>query len=164
MECFKIEWDESNSVRNIEFNGKWPEDEISWLKQSLAAACMDLLIEITINSSPSFRWSIVDHSSLKPLDFVIFVQAEKINGKAITMVTGIKIPDARIESKASFISKENKFSKRELEILNHLVRGQTNKEIAKELYISEYTVDGHRSKIYKKLGVHSFKELVKKMG
>jgi DNA-binding NarL/FixJ family response regulator len=45
-----------------------------------------------------------------------------------------------------------------------MLKGYENKEIAKELYISTTTLDGHRSNIYKKLGVHSFRELVRKWG
>lgn len=44
---------------------------------------------------------------------------------------------------------------RELEVLQHLSSGRTNKAIAEELFISERTVDRHVSNILTKLGVSS---------
>jgi DNA-binding CsgD family transcriptional regulator len=44
-------------------------------------------------------------------------------------------------------------SRREMEVLAHVVAGQTNREIAADLGISERTVDRHVSNLYTKLGV-----------
>jgi DNA-binding CsgD family transcriptional regulator len=44
-------------------------------------------------------------------------------------------------------------TKRELEVLWHLASGETNKEIAAELVLSERTVDRHVSNLFAKLGV-----------
>ena len=44
-------------------------------------------------------------------------------------------------------------SRRELEVLRHLAGGQTNRDIAEELGISERTVDRHVSNLYTKLDV-----------
>lgn len=46
------------------------------------------------------------------------------------------------------------FTKRELEVLNHMVSGKTNKEIAAELFVAEVTVRKHVTSIYKKLDVN----------
>jgi FixJ family two-component response regulator len=50
-------------------------------------------------------------------------------------------------------------SKRELEVLSHVVRGQMNKQIAADLGIHERTVKAHRTAITTKAGVHSVAEL-----
>ncbi|HYG58178.1 MAG TPA: response regulator transcription factor [Symbiobacteriaceae bacterium] len=50
---------------------------------------------------------------------------------------------------------------RELEILVLVADGNTNAEIAKKLYISEKTVQTHRSNILDKLGIHDRTELVR---
>ena len=42
--------------------------------------------------------------------------------------------------------------------------GRTNKEVAGALYLSTRTVEGHLSRVYGKLGVHSRVELVRKLG
>lgn len=46
-------------------------------------------------------------------------------------------------------------SKRELEVLSLVVRGATNRDIAKDLFISENTVKVHLSKILEKLHVNN---------
>jgi DNA-binding NarL/FixJ family response regulator len=49
---------------------------------------------------------------------------------------------------------------RELEILQHIVAGQSNKEIATELGLSVNTVSVHRANIMDALGIHKTAELV----
>jgi DNA-binding NarL/FixJ family response regulator len=50
---------------------------------------------------------------------------------------------------------------REREVLQMLAEGKTAKEIATDLDISVYTVDAHRGRIMKKLGVKSSTEIVR---
>jgi DNA-binding NarL/FixJ family response regulator len=52
-------------------------------------------------------------------------------------------------------------SAREREVLQMLAEGKVAKEIATALDISVYTVDAHRGRIMKKLGLHSSTELVR---
>lgn len=54
---------------------------------------------------------------------------------------------------------ELKLSRRELEILHHLIQGKQNKAISRELGISEKTVKNHLWKIYRKFGVENRTEL-----
>lgn len=49
---------------------------------------------------------------------------------------------------------------RELEILQLLAKGFTNKEISEQVFLSVKTVEAHRSKIYQKLGLKSRADLV----
>ncbi|MGB7495805.1 MAG: response regulator transcription factor [Candidatus Acidiferrum sp.] len=49
---------------------------------------------------------------------------------------------------------------RELEILQHIVAGKSNKEIANELKLSVNTVSVHRANIMDALGIHKTAELV----
>lgn len=51
-------------------------------------------------------------------------------------------------------------SNREMEVLQLLVKGYTNKQISEELYLSVKTVEAHRSKIYSKLGISTRSDLV----
>ena len=53
-------------------------------------------------------------------------------------------------------------SAREREIFNLLLKGVSPKEIAQKLNISYFTVDFHRTNLYKKLDVHSIQELFAK--
>lgn len=56
----------------------------------------------------------------------------------------------------------DKLSPREKEILNHLSKGLTYKEIGEALFISDETVRSHLRRIYEKLHVHSRTEAVVK--
>lgn len=51
-------------------------------------------------------------------------------------------------------------SEREIEVLNFLVKGYSQKMIAGELNISRFTVNNHLAKIYEKLHVHNASEAV----
>ena len=51
-------------------------------------------------------------------------------------------------------------SNRELEILQLLAKGFTNKEISEQIFLSVKTVEAHRSKIYQKLGLRTRADLV----
>ncbi len=44
---------------------------------------------------------------------------------------------------------------RELEILQLVIQGKTNKAIATEIYISEKTVEFHLDHLYRKIGVRT---------
>lgn len=59
-----------------------------------------------------------------------------------------------------FIQKYN-LTKREIEILRLITQALSNKEIAKELYISDQTVSVHRKNIMRKLGVSNTAGLIK---
>jgi DNA-binding NarL/FixJ family response regulator len=56
--------------------------------------------------------------------------------------------------------RESGLSARELEVLQHIVSGQSNKEIASELGLSANTVAVHRANIMETLGIHKTAELV----
>lgn len=67
-----------------------------------------------------------------------------------------------------FLLQENDFTnevltKREIDILECIIKEQTNSEIAKKLFISLNTVKYHTKNIYKKLGVHNRKETTEKL-
>ncbi len=52
-------------------------------------------------------------------------------------------------------------TKRERQVLHLLTQAHSSKDIATELNISVYTVDAHRSRIMKKLKLHSVGGLVR---
>jgi len=60
----------------------------------------------------------------------------------------------------SFI-KSYKIGKRETEIINMIIQGLDNKEIADKLFISESTVRNHISNIYRKVNISNKVELLK---
>ena len=70
----------------------------------------------------------------------------------------IKPKSSPIEDR--FIKKYN-LTKREIEILRLITQALSNKEIAKELFISDQTVSVHRKNIMRKLGVSNTAGLIK---
>ena len=64
-------------------------------------------------------------------------------------------PDARRVAALLGNARVSPLSSREIEVLALVARGNSNKEIAAELFISEHTVARHLSNIYTKLGVGS---------
>lgn len=55
---------------------------------------------------------------------------------------------------------EIKLSAREKEIVALMMKGNTNREIAEKLFISESTVETHRKNIYRKTDAHSLPKLI----
>lgn len=58
-------------------------------------------------------------------------------------------------------NKYNTLTSREKIIFKYIVNGYSNKSIAKELSISERTVEAHRANIRRKLDIHKFVDLIK---
>lgn len=56
---------------------------------------------------------------------------------------------------------EDLLTPRELDVLNLIVQGFTNRQIAEELSLSVRTVEGYRANMTEKLGLHSRAELVR---
>lgn len=58
-------------------------------------------------------------------------------------------------------NKLSKLTEREIEIIKLIKNGSTNKEIAETLFLSPRTVETHRARILKKLGLKNSLSLVK---
>ncbi|MGR3810785.1 response regulator [Jiulongibacter sp. NS-SX5] len=59
-----------------------------------------------------------------------------------------------------FFNYKTDLSERELEVLRLICEGFTTAEIADKIFLSPRTVDGHRTRIMEKLGVHNTASLV----
>jgi DNA-binding NarL/FixJ family response regulator len=81
---------------------------------------------------------------------------------AITQVAaGVFVLDPQLsEQTARKGGRDRELSPRELEVLQLIVDGKTNKEIAAHLGLSENTVSVHRAHIMRELGIHKTAELV----
>lgn len=77
------------------------------------------------------------------------------------IAAGEKVLDPQVE-RAPVLKGEREFglTQRELEILQKIVDGKSNKEIAAELHLSVNTVAVHRANIMDALGIHKTAELV----
>ena len=61
---------------------------------------------------------------------------------------------------SSLVNEKVLFSKRELEVLEHICFGESNQEIAEKLFISTRTVERHRANLYSKTGSKNSVNLV----
>lgn len=70
------------------------------------------------------------------------------------MIDSLKVKEKEVKTPESF------FTKRELEIIERICRGETNKEIAANLDINVRTVETHKANIIEKAGVKNTLNLV----
>jgi DNA-binding NarL/FixJ family response regulator len=82
-------------------------------------------------------------------------------GNAIRRVAaGETVFDPQIEQRSSLKGERSALTQRELEVLQMIVDGKSNKEIATALDLSANTVAVHRANIMNTLGIHKTAELV----
>ncbi|HKI26311.1 MAG TPA: response regulator transcription factor [Candidatus Sulfotelmatobacter sp.] len=82
-------------------------------------------------------------------------------GAAIRKVAaGETVFDPRVEQKSVLKGERNGLTQRELEVLQMIVDGKSNKEIATALDLSANTIAVHRANIMNTLGIHKTAELV----
>jgi DNA-binding NarL/FixJ family response regulator len=78
-----------------------------------------------------------------------------------SVAAGRTVLDPQVEKQEQLKGeREAGLTTRELEILQHIVAGKSNKEIAVELNLSVNTVSVHRANIMDRLGIHKTAELV----
>ncbi|MEW6467671.1 MAG: response regulator transcription factor [Bacteroidota bacterium] len=79
-------------------------------------------------------------------------------GKIINALFG---PGAAVPARLESVSCDGvKISPREVEVIRHIARGLSNKEIAGKLFLSVHTVTTHRKNIMSKLGVNNSAGLI----
>jgi DNA-binding NarL/FixJ family response regulator len=76
------------------------------------------------------------------------------------MAAGETVFDPQIEQRSVLKGERAALTQRELEVLQKIVDGKSNKEIAVELDLSANTVAVHRANIMNTLGIHKTAELV----
>jgi DNA-binding NarL/FixJ family response regulator len=75
----------------------------------------------------------------------------------------VVIEPAKASEVATLIVDAYELTPREVEVSRAVARGLTTSEIARELFLSRYTVQDHLKSVYEKAGVSSRGELVAKM-
>ena len=65
------------------------------------------------------------------------------------------------ESRSYKFEKLKTLNRREKKLLEEIILGKTNKEISREIFISEKTIKNNLTSVYKKLGVSGRKEIIK---
>jgi DNA-binding NarL/FixJ family response regulator len=86
-----------------------------------------------------------------------------LDGK-IFIGSRVAIPKKGIPVRSEFddvFVKKSTLSKRELEVMELIIKGFENQAIAAKLCVSIHTVQSHRKSLFKKMEVHSATELIK---
>ena len=73
----------------------------------------------------------------------------------VLLVPQVKKMEEALQKKSEKRVEDDTLSERERDVLVHIVRGLTNKEIAARMFLSVHTVNTHRKNIMNKLKIHS---------
>ena len=102
----------------------------------------------------AFKYGAFDFMQ-KPVDVELFAETvEKASELSFLQTAGFLTP------KESFLAL-NSMSEREEEVIQCLLQGLENREIAEKLSLSLRTIQGHRNNIYRKLRVHCLEDFIK---
>lgn len=107
-----------------------------------------------------YRFLVVEHSveiygGLTALVFAavgIWLGLKLTRKKEVIVVKEIAVPAARTFALNESRLRELGVTKRELEILELIAHGMSNREIAERLFVSENTVKTHSSRLFDKIG------------
>lgn len=99
------------------------------------------------------------------IDFIEKPASEVAILDAVGVASGILFNrQPNIVSKKIVADRLANLTEREREVLNHLLLGKLNKEIASELDVSQRTVEGHRSRIREKMHARGIADLIRMLG
>ena len=107
-----------------------------------------------------YRWLIVQHSIeiYGGIVAVVFAVVGIWLGRKLTRVKEtLVVREVMVPAPAAFVRDDSKLASlgitpRELEILELIAQGLSNKEIAERVFVSENTVKTHSSRVFDKLG------------
>lgn len=127
------------------------EQALKTLEQALSIAEPEQYLRIFLDEGP-------------PMAQLLYEAAEQgIHGEYVGRILSV-FPPSRDGKRTAGVSQQliEPLSQRELEVLQLLARGSSNKEVARQLFISLPTVKWHASNIYGKLDVQNRTEAVAK--
>lgn len=164
-----------------------PDDQMIFLnhENTVLEFFKQLPLEKMMKYKVSYDYRVISKNNLpiRILHQVIVLQHDEKNNVLITLGVHTDISHLKTSNKSSlsFIGLENEpsyinvtvknkfrasneiFTKREKEIVQHLLQGKKSAEIAKLLYISKYTVDTHRKNILLKTNTSTTLDLAVKV-
>ncbi len=124
----------------------------------LAAAPAIAVLILSMHSEPAYVWNCLEAGArgylLKNAMDLELVEAVK------GVAAGRRVLDPRVALPAGSNEPAPKLSARELEVLQLIVNGKSNKDIAAVLKLSVNTVAVHRANIMQTLEIHNTAELV----
>jgi len=128
---------------------------VSWLGQQRAD-----LASIVISSQPTVK-AAVECLKAGASDYLSLPLERSVFAAALRAVFEPSKERATRGTALARLKMTSKLSQRELQVLEGLLNGMSNKAVGVKLHISERTVEVHRSRIMRRLNVESFAELVR---
>lgn len=89
--------------------------------------------------------------------------ASKLEGPSGLIQIAVSFTATKASDLLPLITEAYGLTEREKEIVDHLLKGKSTKELAQSLHISAYTVQDHLKSIFSKAGVSSRRELISQL-
>jgi DNA-binding NarL/FixJ family response regulator len=127
-------------------------------RQILAAKPQTAILMLSMHAEPayvrnSFEAGALGYLLKNALDLELVDAIRQV-------AAGKRVVDPRLPAGSETPAKPNKLTAREMEVLQHIVAGRSNKEIAGVLDVSVNTISVHRANIMEAIGIHNTAELV----
>ncbi|SES16528.1 regulatory protein, luxR family [Gracilibacillus ureilyticus] len=132
---------------------------LSWDEADICAQVFALVM-MYVNDQNTDMYKTIDVEIAEK--FQTYLQETKFKEVELTLSPDEVVAEQKIESVESTI-KELNLSPREQEVLDLVIQGNNNKEIAEQLYISNHTVKNHVTKIFQKLEVQDRAHAISKV-
>lgn len=123
------------------------------------------IVILSMSNDAEIIYNLIEGADIKGFIPKSVNKSELINAIIKVYEGGIYFSDEILTELALYKSnvqqkEELTLSAREVEIINLISKGCTNKEIASQLYISELTVATHRKNIFRKTNTHNVGQLI----
>jgi len=99
--------------------------------------------------------------TILPIDLILYLVPLIFIKKFLIMVHGSSAIIQMYQTRLTDLTERYQISKREKEIIYMILQGKSNKEIERELFISQNTVKNHIYNIFQKVGVNSRAQLTR---
>lgn len=143
--------DDISEVDSIESHLKYYQPELLIVNPQITGINFQLPDEYRSTMLVFLLTEQICHSLLKKADGILTVG---VGQEALQkLIDELFLKEVEVESEEQ--NEQQALSNREKEIVVGVVKGLTNKEIAKSLFLSPHTVITHRRNIAKKLQIHS---------
>lgn len=133
---------------------RYPELKVLILTMHKEERMIAYLMELGANG---YLLKDTDRGELRKAIVTVYEQGMYYNDRmAQAMLGGLK----RKTKQPPKLGQEIMLSRREQQVLELIAEGLSNKEIGEKLFISTRTVDGHRTSLLQKFGVHNTARLI----
>lgn len=156
----------SAATASVVWNCPWPHASTQWEHLEVYTRSVRVLVlgagcpaEVQVNFLLAGARGYVDHAAAWD-EVVGAVQSVARGGRHFTPQVMSASIDVMHDGARRTAASTSSLTRRETEVLEHLVRGACNKEIAQALGIMESTIKSHLQTVYSKMGVRGRLELV----